>query len=50
MKKEEAGIPLIDYVLETFEYHEFSGMCTGKKEYVSIKNNPEKIKKQKRLL
>ena len=42
--------PFRDHVLEIFEYHEFSGMRLGKKEYVSIKINPEKIKKQKKLL
>ena len=37
-------------VLEIFESDEFSRMCPGKKDCVSIKINAEKIKKQKRLL
>ena len=37
-------------VLEIFQSDEFSRMCPGKKDCVSIKINAEKIKKQKRLL
>ena len=37
-------------VLEIFESDEFSRMCPGKKDCVSIKINAKKIKKQKRLL
>ena len=37
-------------VLEILKSDEFSRMCPGKKDCVSIKINAEKIKKQKRLL
>ena len=37
-------------VLEIFKSDEFSRMCPGKKDWVSIKINAEKFKKQKRLL
>ena len=35
---------------EFYQSDEFSRMCPGKKEYVSIKENDEKVHKQKRLL
>ena len=37
-------------VLEIFKSDEFSRMCPGKKDWVSIKINAENFKKQKRLL
>ena len=37
-------------VLEIFESDEFSRMCPGKKDCVSIKINAEKIKKTKKTI
>lgn len=37
-------------VLEFFEDDEFSRMCPGKKDFVSVRINGEKVQKQKRLL
>ena len=52
--KTKQGKPLsletINKVVEFYQSDDYSRMCPGKKEFVSIKSGSEKIQKQKRLL